>query len=505
MSAERWTKVNTPSDVEFQLKRWLPVLAGTVLAAYAGYWVGTNNWMPLWRLMWVVVVVLVAFSLQENGWILIPMFWMAVGSITLLPLPFSWRDVAIILAVAAYVAHRSMVKTPPISLRHVVFVLLMVNLIWVAVMWLRKPVGFRVFRSEMMGARFYVNIFMAAVAVWVMLRLPQSARNLTRIPFYLFGGTLVGAVANTLTFLLPTTTGLVLSFYGEAIVYIDTAVEILRFYAFRDTGIMLVLLVASHCGSTKLFQPVRPYIYLLLAGLAGVAISGFRSAVVVSFAYIGLSMILRRNWRQLMLSSTIALVLLGALVLGQGRLYSLPIPMQRSLCFLPGNWSPVVVQDASGTAEARFGWWRDIIHYRLIGNWWVGDGIGVRASEMLTVEETSRSNYAAGVFFYGAFHNGPLSTIRCVGIVGLLLLYTLMILGILYALRCLRQCRGTPLEPLAMFLAIPIIWFPVHFTLVFGSFESDMPQVIFQTGLLLLFIRMLGEHPELLTTEPTPS
>jgi len=29
-----------------------------------------------------------------------------------------------------------------------------------------------------------------------------------------------------------------------------------------------------------------------------------------------------------------------------------------------------------------------------------------------------------------------------------------------------------------------------------------MPQIIFQTGLLLLLIRMLNEHPELLTTEP---
>jgi len=488
--------------VELHLRRWLPLLAGVVLAVYAGYWVGNNNWTPLWRLMWVVVVTFVAFSLQDDGWVLIPMFWMASGSINLLPLPFAWRDVAIMLAVATYLTHRSMVKRLPISMRHVVFFLLAVNVAWVAAMWLRKPAGFRVFQSEMMGARIYFNIFMAAVGVWVLVRLPQSVHNLSRVPYYFFGGTLIGAVANTLTFLLPSMTGLVLTFYGEANIYLDAPAEVMRVYAFRDSGIIATLLIASHCNPTKLFHPVKPYLYLLMVTLAGVAISGFRSAIAVCFAYIGLSMMLRRNWHQFIVSSTIALVLLGALVAGQGHYYSLPLPMQRALSFLPGQWSLAVLQDAPIANEGRFDWWRDIINYRLISNWWMGDGIGVRAAEVATVSEISRFNYAESVFFYGAYHNGPLTTIRCVGIVGLLLLYALMILDIIYALRCLRQCRGTSLESLAMFIAIPIIWLPIHFTLVFGSFETDMPQVIFQTGLLLLLIRMLNEHPELLTTEP---
>ncbi len=489
------------AEVEFQLKRWLPVLGGLVAAVYAGYWVGNNNWVPLCVMVSVTLVCFVAFSLQENGWILIPMFWMATGSIASLPLPFSYRDLAIMLAVSTYLAHRSIVKAPRISMRHVLFVLLMFNLAWVAVAWLRKPVGLNTFGSEMIGARTYINMFMAAVAAWVLLRLPQSAHKLSRIPYYLLGGTLVGAVANTLTFLLPATTGFVLSLYREASVYVDMPMEIQRFDAFRYTGTMLILLIVSHRGSTGLFHPARPHFYLLLVGLAGIAISGFRNVMGLSLAYIGLSMILRRNWRQLAMASTISLLLLGALVFWQSRFYSFPLPIQRSLCFLPGNWSPVVLRDTSASTEGRLDWWRDIIKYRLIKNWWTGDGIGVRASEILTVNETSRFNYLSGVLFYGAYHNGPLTTIRCVGIVGLLLLYALMIIGIFYALRCLKQCRETSLESLAMFIAIPIIWYPFHFTILFGSFENDLPEVIFQTSLLLLLIRMINEHPELLTTE----
>ncbi|MBM3859937.1 MAG: O-antigen ligase family protein [Verrucomicrobia bacterium] len=494
---------SSTADMEFQIKRWLPVLAGIVLAIYAGYWVGNNNWTPLWRLLWIAIIVFVAFSLQDRGWVLIPMFWMAPGSITLLPLPFSWRESAILLALAAYVAHRCLVRTPRISLRHVLFFLLMINLAWVALMWLRRPVGFRVFQSEFMGARFYFGIFIAGLAGWILLHLPQSAKTLTRIPYYLFAGTWIGAIANTLVFLLPATTGLVLSFYGQASVDMGAPVQVLRFSAFRETGLILVLLLVSHCKPFNLFHFVRPHFYLLVAGLAGVAISGFRSSIATALAYIGLSMILRRNWRQLVLFSIIGLTLLAGLIAGQGRFYSLPLAVQRALCFLPGNWSMVAVQDAAGTATARFDWWRDIIKYRLIDNWWIGDGIGVRRTEATAVYETTRRDYSAGVFFYGDFHNGPLTTIRCVGFVGLILLYALMIFGIVHALRCLRRCRETTLEPLAMFIAIPIVWFPIHFTLVFGSFEFEMPQVLFQTGLLLLLIRMLNEHPELLTNEQT--
>jgi hypothetical protein len=493
------------TDVEFQLKRWLPILAGVVLAVYAGYWVGNNNWSPLWRLMWVTVVVFVAFSLQEYGWILIPLFWTATGTIEALPLPFAWRDLGILLATAAYLAHRSMVKTPSISLRHVLFVLLAANLAWVVMAWLRKPIGFRVFQSETLGARTYFNIFMTAVAVWVLLRLPQTAHKLSRIPYYLLNGTLIGAAGSLLIFLLPFTAGLVRSVYGEAEVSSGMPVEIYRFGAFRNFGMILILLVVSRCHPTKLFHPARPYFYLLLLGLACVAISGFRSTIAICFAYIGLSMILRRNWRQFALASTAAILLLGALIGGQGRLYSLPLPVQRALCFLPGDWSPVVVRDAVGSTEGRFTWWKDIIKYNLIGNWWFGDGIGIRAAEMISVDEGSRFNYFESVLFYGAYHNGPLGVIRSIGIVGLLLLYALMFCGCIHANRCLRRCQGTPLEFLAMFIAIPILWYPIHFTLVFGGFESDMPQVIFQTGLLLLLIRMMNEHPELLATENTPA
>jgi len=491
------------SDVEDHIRRWLPVLVGTVLAVYAGYWVGNNNWAPLWRLFWVAAVLFVAFSLQDDGWILIPMFWMAAGSLSILPLPFAWRDVAIFFALAAYVAHHSMVRTPPISMQHVVSWLLLLNVVWVAVMWLRKPVGFRVLGGEMIGARFYFNIFMAAIGAWVLWRLPQSPRNLLRIPYYVFGGTLVGTVANFIGFFWPSLAGLVLSLYGEANVYHDLPVEVVRFDAFRFSGMMAALLIASHCNPLKLFQPVKPYLYLLVASLAGVAISGYRSAIIAAFAYVGLSMILRKNWRQLFFSSTVALALLGALVAGQGRVFSLPLAVQRALCFLPGKWSEVAVRDAAGTTVSRLDWWRDIIRYRMIRNWWIGDGIGVRAAEVATVSEVSRFNYAEGVFFQGAYHNGPLTTIRCVGLVGLALLYALLLYDIIHALRCLRQCRGTRLESLAMFIAIPIIWFPIHFTLIFGSFEYDMPQIIFQSGLLLLLIRMLNEHPDLLTEPPS--
>ncbi|MCX7887599.1 MAG: O-antigen ligase family protein [Verrucomicrobiae bacterium] len=489
-------------EVEHLLRRWLPVLACVVSAVYVGYLVGTNNWRGLWQLVGAAAVTVVAFSLQDKGWVLVPMFWWATGSISVLPIPFSWRDFAIFLAVAAYVAHRSVVRVRAVPMRHELVAILLLNLAWIVAMWIRKPVGFRVLGSEYMGARFYYNMFMAAVAAWVVVRLPQSQRHLFRVPYYLFGGTWIPAIAGVVAYLAPSLGGLVLSLYREAPILLDEAVGIRRFAAFRDTATLGALLMVSHVSALKLFDPFKPYLYLLAACLAGIGISGFRISVAIFFAYIWFSMILRRNWRQFWLASIVCVVLVAVLLLGQGRLYSLPLPVQRSLSFLPGKWSETAVQDATGTAVGRLQWWRDIVKYGLIKNWLFGDGIGVRVAEEAAAVDAARRRYEEAIFFYGAFHNGPLTTIRCVGIVGLVLLYTLFIANVKYALRCVRQCLGTQAEPVAFFVAIPILWVPIQFTFLFGAFETDMPSVIFQTGLLLLLIRMLREHPELLKPKP---
>ena len=175
---------------------------------------------------------------------------------------------------------------------------------------------------------------------------------------------------------------------------------------------------------------------------------------------------------------------------GQGRLYNLPLSAQRALSFLPGKWEEGVVQDVQSSTQGRFKWWRAAIEEGWIKDWWFGDGFGARLEDL-----TSARRHGAGQMAQttGALHSGPLTAIRFVGIVGLALFYVLSIAAAFYSYRCVKKCSGTLLQPVAIYLAIQLTWFPINYALVFGSYDVDMPQQIFLIALLRLVMRMAEE------------
>jgi len=101
----------------------------------------------------------------------------------------------------------------------------------------------------------------------------------------------------------------------------------------------------------------------------------------------------------------------------------------------------------------------------------------------------------------GSFHSGPLTTIRCVGIIGLIPYYALVIAAAVSSVKCVRRCYRTPLLPVAIFLAIRLVWEPLHFTFIYGSYADQLPEDIFLIGLLTLVWRMSERQPP--SSEPT--
>jgi len=488
-----------PRDVEFQIKRWLPVLGGVILAVAAGYWIGNSDWTPLNRLSTVVVVCMVAFGLQERGWILIPSLWFVTGSIAVLPVPFAYRDLGILLAAAAYVAHRCMVKTQPVKWGHPLDYLVALNVMWALVTWLRHPVGLLIFQSEMVGARIYFNIVLATIAAWILVQQPRSSAQVRRLPYYLLIGSLVPGVLSLIIFALPSAEPLLVMLHREQLdireIYQQ---EVVRFRSLAPFGVVLMLILLSRHRLGDLCNPLRGRFWLFLFSLLCQLISGYRIAAGRIIGDVAMAAWFKGGLRQLLGITLVLSLVLGAVVAGQGRLYSLPLPVQRALSFLPGKWSPVAVADVGedvfgGGREGRFRWWKDVVKYNLIEDWWFGDGIGVRLSEMGIVSEIGRYNFTHIAEFYGMWHNGPITTIRSVGLVGLGLLLTLMGVTCRSAWQCLKKARGTPFEWLAIYLLIESVWHPLCFVVLFGDYGTDMPELIFRAALVRLLARMINE------------
>ncbi len=84
----------------------------------------------------------------------------------------------------------------------------------------------------------------------------------------------------------------------------------------------------------------------------------------------------------------------------------------------------------------------------------------------------------------GSFHNGPLSTIKYIGIVGLVLYYPLMCYMAVVAWRLCKRAMGTRAFTLSLFVGIPIIYEPFNFVFIFGGLDSNYSQLLFWAGLL---------------------
>ena len=98
----------------------------------------------------------------------------------------------------------------------------------------------------------------------------------------------------------------------------------------------------------------------------------------------------------------------------------------------------------------------------------------------------------------GAFHSGPLSTIKYIGIVGFVLYYPLMCYMAFFAWKLCRRAYGTKAFSLALFVGIPVMYEPFNFVVVFGGLDHNYPQLLFWAGLLNMtsnWLDRLGPAP----------
>jgi hypothetical protein len=489
------TRENPALVIAF-VRRVVTTCICVAVALVVAYWIGTGQTGYLKIAAGLAIVIFVAAGLRQRAWVLIPIGWMLSGSCFFIPFHFSFHDVTIMLAACAYVSYRVLTHDDmrrPIHILDCLLALIVVNTV---VDFVRHPIGLQIFGSEMIGGRNYFNVALGVVAYWVVVRLPDSLKPVTWIPYFILAGTAVVAVFNFIVYIAPSTTPYVYALYGD-VDYSEFArsplisTEVSRFTGMRDFGYTLLLLLCALYPPKTLFNPLRVRSYLFLLGFVVVLLAGFRSSLLAILVAVAIGSLLHQGWRGFMITFLAGGLVLGTITLGQGRLYELPNGIQRAFSFLPGKWSPIVLADTEYSSQSRFDWWRRIISEDIIKDWTFGDGLGI--SEKSYENISSRTTFFEWYTESGAFHNGPLTTIHFAGIIGLVLFYCFSITAAIYSLKYVRYCRGTSLEPLAIFLALQLVWFPFEFTFIFGAYNTELPTEIFLVALLMLLMRMSSQ------------
>jgi hypothetical protein len=488
------------------IRRWITMAICIVMAILSAFWIVNQQFFMFGILAAVAVMIFVTVGMQRNAWLLILVGWFLEGGIHALPVPLATRDIVILFVTCSYIAQRVVGQTPQQS-GGALGALAVINCGYIAFTFLCHPVGIRALGAETMGGRTYFTIFISLCAYWVIVHLPESYKSVTKIPIWLLVSASFSALICAIVYIFPSITPYIWFFYGgiDISAYLgslnaaESEPELRRLFALAPFGVILIQTLSAYYPPRKILSPARWQFYLFALGFAVILASGFRNFLAIALGSLALAAWFHSGWRGVVVGGTIGGALLVLLIFGQGRFFDLPLTAQRALGSLPGKWDESIKEQVK-ISNARLDWWRQVIEEgTVVNNWWIGDGFGVSERDFASIAGGKVAfNDAATIT--GSFHNGPLTTIRAAGVFGLILFYALMIAAAVSSVRCVRRCRGTPLLSAAIFLAIQLVWTPVHFTFLFGDYSSQLPEHMFLVGLLILVRRMSERQPP--STEP---
>jgi hypothetical protein len=486
-----------------QVMVWTAMLLGLGVAVVIGNAVGSSDMRLAAGVVAVIPVAVIFIKLKTNIWILIPLAWYLTGRLPWLPLPFTVRDLCMMTVIFFFTLFFATRVLPWKRKVGMLDYLVYINLAYLATVFARNPVGFWAMQSSMVGGRPYFEIGLAFGAFIILSRvhitdfIAKIFPLFSVIPAWCVGildviGRLSPQIGSVLN-LIYTGVGakdVVGAFQQEA------QLGETRMTGAVGAGIATLLALYAKYNPLTLVSPLYPArCFMLLLGFAAVFISGYRGALLFAVVAFLMSAILRGRIRDLWAAGAIAALALITLIVAQGTLIQLPTTMQRALSWLPGDWNQDAAADAENSSQWRFemwGWaWND---GRIMRDRVWGQGFGLSLDDMnliasMLTATTPGRNLLGGsdqesFMITGTLHSGPLSTIKYIGVVGLALYFALLLYMAVIAWRLCKEARGTAAFPLALFVALPIIYEPFNFVVVFGALEGSYPQTLVWAGLL---------------------
>lgn len=447
------------------------------------------------------------FWLGKDIWLLIPFSYLLSLQFPWLPGGLPPSQICVLIATAWFLFLLAMRKVRlqiRITSLEISAFLVLLSVLQV---YLRNPVGLAVFGSDLIGARPYFNVAVAAMGGVLLGTVVVTPEKIRSAMHWMLAGGIISFCLNIIPFIAPSLIPITGRLYGAMGGYrelqpgmpmVQEAGNAGRIMPATEIGILLSRWLSSRMNPLKkLLHPF--WLMMILTSVAAVAFGGFRSgfaAVVFNFAFGTF------YWGRL--GSFITGAFLGAtavaLVAFINLLAPLPPNVQRTLSFLPGTWEKRIVEDAEGSTAWRVEMWKEALTTdRYIHNKMLGDGLGFSARELAAQKlmEGLQASGASGfdvqrdyVLVTGEYHSGLVQTIRVTGYVGLVLLLAAMTLNAVRAHRLIARVRGTQYFVVVCFFCIPMVWHPIFFTFVYGAFGTDLPLLLINMG----FLRMMENN-----------
>jgi hypothetical protein len=487
-----------------------------VIAWIAGNGVADENYTSV-ALSLGTLAVIAMVSLGSRSYILIPICWGLTGQISVLPLPFSVRQLVIILASVIFIQGAIFKTNQGIKTgRKAIDIWIWVNILYIIIVFFRNPVGINALGGDRVGGKPYVDVALGLMCYLILRGQRISGSLAMKLPKYVLMASIFTAVAGAIGFFLPQVGDELSYFYsdfsssgtlGISSNAISNFSSGTRWIFAQSLGISLILYVVSACNPARLMDINNlKFGVTYLLGIVAILASGFRSALIQVLLMTTVAVWMRERIMGLFKIIITVFVLASGAVAISYLPIKLPTTFQRALSFLPGNWDQVAILDAQDTTDWRLEMWKMILSSdRYIHNKILGDGFGyLRADYERSLEiasgkqQLSQTDAQQEMFMIdGDYHSGPLGAIRFVGVVGLALFLPLLFLSVKMAMSLIGASQGTGYQFCSYFFSLPVMILPLFFVFVIGDYRQDLVALMFSVGMMRMLKNSIAESRKL--------
>lgn len=472
----------------------------TALAAiYLGIAAATAQ---LEAVAWVVGALALVFllTLGKNIWVLIPLGLAFEGGLNFLPgsPPVWWFA---IFVAGTMMTIRFLSRTNDLSLQpNALDFAILLQIIAISQTYIRNPAGLSMFGGEMAGGRPYIGFGMAFAAYFMMSFVKTDMKTVRLIVLLTILISLGDALLQLASQFMPSLASAVIPIYSgvnfdAATVGGDISAMDDRVNGGKAVGIAIGLAMVSLYPPLSTINPLRPLRFLcMFIAIAMIMISGFRSVLGMLLIYFMVSLWVRRQYRQMVITGILGFAAAVVILICGAMVQSLPAGAQRILSVLPFAQVDEAKRDnAEGSSQWRFEMWKlALTTDRYIRNKLLGDGFGMSSTEMRAQMEavmgdrrrTKGMTVQDTMLARGSFHGFHVETIRYTGVFGLILALIGMSIFLHHAIILIRHFRGHPYWGHVIYICLPYLIYPFYYMLIFGSYKAGFVQVVAMAGML---------------------
>lgn len=344
--------------------------------------------------------------------------------------------------------------------------------------YFRGGLGMRMFGSSQFGGRGYFYIMAAVGGFFALIsqRVPKHRSAFLAGLFFLSGITalipniayIAGRGFEFLYYLFPVNYAMEQAV--EQWSTLDTQFSRIAGLTLASTALYGWLLVRhGFRGVFALRKPIRPL--LLVLAVLGSIFCGYRGIVLLMFLTFA-AQLFAEKLAKARVFLILSLCAIGIFAIALPNASKLPFVVQRSLSFLPLDFSPVVEASARGSSEWRLEMWRDV--FRDIPKYLIkGKGYSVDPTELEFANYGGVGPNYTWAIISGSYHSGPLTLIIPFGIWGLGAFLWFIMASLKYLYRNYRY--GDPdLHSINTFLLAAFIGRLLYYFMIFGNFYTDL-------------------------------